>query len=470
MRASLSFRLGGIPVSVDAMFFVMVIVLGLGRRSGITLAGWLVAIFVSVLVHELGHAVAFRVFGQSSRIQLWAWGGLTYGSAPLPPWKDVVVNLAGSATAIALLGLPAYVVTRTMTFTSFSTYLFWHDLVRVSLAWSLLNLLPLLPFDGGNVARTVLRGAMGERGEVTALWLSISVAVGGGAWALFERQPFLAMYGVFFAGYSAQQLVARRDAPLGDELTTAVRRLEDDPDAAAIIARHVLGTARGRATLTRASEVAAWAALARERDDEAQEIVRQIGPNGTPSPVLDGCAALVIGDRDRGLRRLVAGMTRRPKSFPGTIAMRCIARSAAADELTTRLLDRPGDDGPKAAAMLALGMHLIGRLDEAVASRSACTQTAARAAPRSRTTPHALPPAQVRPIVRCDGWTPRWRTGSRMQSSSRRTTIWRRSAGSRRSRPSGHRCCRFPAKAERHSSATFIPSMQEMIVMRVIRG
>ena len=75
----------------------------------------------------------------------------------------------------------------------------------------------------------------------------------------------------------------------------------------------------------------------------------------------------MIGDRDRGLRRLVAGMTRRPKSFPGTIAMRCIERSAAADELTTRLLDRPGDDGPKAAAMLALGMHLIGRLDEAVA-------------------------------------------------------------------------------------------------------
>ena len=100
------------------------------------------------------------------------------------------------------------------------------------------------------------------------MWLSISVAVGGGVWAL---------YGVFFAGYSAQQLVARRDAPLGDELTTAVRRLEDDPDAAAVIARRVLGTARGRATLTRASEIAAWAALARERDDEAQEIMRQMG-------------------------------------------------------------------------------------------------------------------------------------------------------------------------------------------------
>lgn len=367
MGTSLSFRLGGIPVSVDAMFFVVAIVLGLGGRSGISLVGWCVAVFVSVLVHELGHAAAFRTFGQSPRIRLWAWGGLTYGSAALPPWKDVVVSLAGSATAIALLGLPAYLITRTTTFTSLTTYVFWHDLSWIALAWSLLNLLPLLPLDGGNIARTVLRRAFGDRGEVSALWLSISVAAGGTAWALLEREPFLAMYGVFFAGFSAEQLVERRDAPLSADLERAIRQFADDPEEAAATARRVLGSARGRATLGAASEIVAWAALAGGRDDEAREAIRQVGPTARPSPVLDGCLALVLGDRERGLGRVAAGMAERPGSFEGTTAMRCIARAEATDELTSRLLARRDDAGPMAAAALALGMHRIGRFDAAVA-------------------------------------------------------------------------------------------------------
>jgi Zn-dependent protease len=367
MGASLSFRLAGIPVRVDAMFFVVAVVLGLGGRSGVTLVGWVAAVFLSVLVHEFGHAVSFRVFGQTPRIRLWAWGGLTSGSAPLPPGKDVVVSLAGSGAAIAVLGLPAYVVTRTTTFTSSAASIFWHDLWWVSMAWSLLNLLPLLPLDGGNVANTLLRRAMGERGEVTALWLSISVAALGAAWALLERQPFLAVYGVFFAGHSAQRLIDRRDAPLRAALDRARHQFADDPDAAAAAARRVLESARGRVTQTEASEIVAWAALDDERDAEAVEAIRLIGPMERPSPLLEGCIALVAGDRDRGLERLAAGMAERTSSFPRLTPMRCIARAGATEELTTRLLDRRGDDGAKGAATLAVGMHLIARFDTALA-------------------------------------------------------------------------------------------------------
>jgi Zn-dependent protease len=365
MGASLSFRIASIPVRVDAMFLVVAIVLGLGGRTGLTLAGWVVAVFLSVLVHELGHALAFRMFGQTPRVRLWAWGGLTSGSAPLPPGRDVVVSLAGSATAIALLGLPAYVVTRTATFTSVAAFAFWHDLVWVSLAWSLLNLLPLLPLDGGNVAHTLLRRALGERGEVTTLWLSISVAGLGAAWALLGRQPFLALYAVFFAGYSAERLIDRRDAPLRAELDLARRRLDDDPDAAAAVARRVMKAARGRVAQAEASEIVAWAALDAERDAEAAEALRLIGPTGGASPVLEGCVALVTGDRDRGLERLAAGMSDRTSPSHSLTPMRCIARTGAAEELTARLLDRK--DGAMTAAALAVGMHLIGRFDTALA-------------------------------------------------------------------------------------------------------
>jgi stage IV sporulation protein FB len=365
MRTSLSFRLAGIPVRVDAIFFVVVVILGARGRPGVMLAGWVVAVFVSILVHELGHAVAFRTFGQSPRIRLWAWGGLTSGSGQLSPGRDVVVSLAGSAAALLLLGLPAYAVTRTVSFTSFEAYVFWHDLLWVSLWWSLLNLLPLLPFDGGLVARTVLRRAMGERGDVTALWLSISVAAVGSVWALSQREPFLAMYGIFVAGFSAERLIDRRDAPLRDELDRARRELTNDPATAGVIARGVVEQARGRSTHIAASDVVAWAALAREDDVEAREAVRGMGPAASPPPVLEGCLLLAAGDSDRGLERLAAGMAEHPSSFPIEAAMLCIARASATDELTTRLLDR-GPEGANAASTLALGMHLIGRYHSAV--------------------------------------------------------------------------------------------------------
>lgn len=367
MRASLSFRMGGIPISVEATFFIVAIVLGLGGRGGLGLVGWVVAVFVSVLVHELGHAMAFRAFGQRPRIRLWAWGGETSGSAPLPPARDVVVSIAGSATAITLLGLPTYVVLRTASLTSLEAYLFWHDLLWVSIAWSLLNLLPILPLDGGNVARAVLRRMMGERGDIAALSLSIAAAALGAAWALAQRQPFLAMYGVFFVGYSVEQLIDRRDAPLRDELEEAIRRFANDPEAAAAIARRVLGSARGRTTLAAAAEIVAWAALAGGRDAEASETIRHIGPTARPSPVLEGCVALVVGDRERGVRSIATGMAERPSTYPSTTAMRCIARAGAVDELTSRLLARRDEQGPKAAVTLALGMHLIERFDAALA-------------------------------------------------------------------------------------------------------
>jgi len=75
----------------------------------------------------------------------------------------------------------------------------------------------------------------------------------------------------------------------------------------------------------------------------------------------------VAGDRDRGLERLAAGMAERTSSFPRLTPMRCIARAGATEELTTRLLDRRGDDGAKGAATLAVGMHLIARFDTALA-------------------------------------------------------------------------------------------------------
>src|SRR5947207_3435435 len=51
--------------------------------------------------------------------------------------------------------------------------------VWVGFAWSIVNLLPVLPLDGGNIARCLLERAMGKRGVRVAHQLSIAIAATG---------------------------------------------------------------------------------------------------------------------------------------------------------------------------------------------------------------------------------------------------------------------------------------------------
>ena len=67
-----------IPVRVSPLFFLTAALIGFLWSN--TLMGtliWMMIIFVSVLVHEYGHALTAKAFGQSPRIELVAFGGLT---------------------------------------------------------------------------------------------------------------------------------------------------------------------------------------------------------------------------------------------------------------------------------------------------------------------------------------------------------------------------------------------------------
>ena len=78
----INFNLMGFPVRVHPAFFIMPLILGGGflRNSpinaGVMLIVLVAVFFVSILVHELGHALAFRYYGQGSRIVLYWMGGL----------------------------------------------------------------------------------------------------------------------------------------------------------------------------------------------------------------------------------------------------------------------------------------------------------------------------------------------------------------------------------------------------------
>src|SRR5437588_6396666 len=118
-------------------FLVIVVLLGLGEGSAGRLVAWVVIVTASVLLHELGHAVAFRRYGQQPQILLQGMGGLTSGSGqPLSPRRDVVVSLAGPLTGLLVLGLPAVWLSRTAHGLSPTTHSMLTDVVWVNIAWS----------------------------------------------------------------------------------------------------------------------------------------------------------------------------------------------------------------------------------------------------------------------------------------------------------------------------------------------
>lgn len=140
-----------------------------------------VGVLLSILVHELGHAVSAKAFKLAPQeIVLHGFGGWTrYGYAPRP-WPGIFTTLAGPlaglALGVALLFVPGDNGTLS-------------DLANFNLFWSIVNLLPIYPLDGGKILAHVFSLFMGEGTAHTwAARIGIPAWVAIGAWAVFAGQ------------------------------------------------------------------------------------------------------------------------------------------------------------------------------------------------------------------------------------------------------------------------------------------
>jgi Zn-dependent protease len=220
------FRLGSIPVRVHGSFLLVALFLGFGGGNPHQpLAGiveWVVVVFVGVLLHELGHALVGKSFGLTPQIDLIGFGGLTSWSAgkarALGTAKRIAISVAGPFTGIAI-GTVTLVVIRARAglppFAFFDHQNPWTELayaiVWVNAGWGILNLLPVLPMDGGNVLLQSLNWFTKGNGEKPARIVSLVVAVSAGLYALFVlRQTYAALFAGIFA---VQNLQALRASP-----------------------------------------------------------------------------------------------------------------------------------------------------------------------------------------------------------------------------------------------------------------
>jgi Zn-dependent protease len=201
------FSIAGIPVRVEPVFFVIAAVLGFNliEQSATLLLVWIGVMFVSILVHELGHGLVLKAFGAPSRIVLQGFGGVTVSTRPLDRTRSVLVSVAGSLTALVVLWLPA------RTLRGSDWYLLQDEWLRgvvaftafANLWWSVGNLLPIRPLDGGNVVTQLFGAPVSRR-------VSVVAAVGGGVWAFTHGQQFAGFFALLFAWQSYQEIVAER--------------------------------------------------------------------------------------------------------------------------------------------------------------------------------------------------------------------------------------------------------------------
>src|SRR5262249_2771152 len=95
-------------IRIHPMFWLMALILGQGSlRLGVShLLMWVACVFISILVHEMGHVVVARVFGVDGEIVLYGFGGLAIPAAQMRSrWQHVSVCLAGPLAGFLFLGL-----------------------------------------------------------------------------------------------------------------------------------------------------------------------------------------------------------------------------------------------------------------------------------------------------------------------------------------------------------------------------
>lgn len=169
---------GRIPITIYPLFWILIFLLG-WLNSG-TLPGtliWAAVILFSVLIHEMGHALTAMSFGQKAAIEFVAFGGLTKRTGPtLSTLKEFIIVLNGPLAGFCLL-IIAYSLQPYFRDDRFATISYMLSIaVLVNLFWTILNLMPVLPLDGGHLLRILLQGSFGLKGVKAAYITSITIA------------------------------------------------------------------------------------------------------------------------------------------------------------------------------------------------------------------------------------------------------------------------------------------------------
>jgi stage IV sporulation protein FB len=235
----LRFHALGIPVRVHPLFWIgSALMAGNGNDLSL-IATWVACVFVSILVHEYGHGLMAKSVDSSPSIVLWIGGGLCYSQSDREsPLQRLAVVLCGPGAGFVLAGVVMLVFSALFGLTpsehlgvilqtlglpadgfafSFEHYermgpvirRVYFFLIYINVLWSLVNLLPIYPLDGGRVSELVLTYFNPREGRrwshIISLVLAGLLAVVTFSWS-GDGNYFLPLFFVFFAFVNYQIL------------------------------------------------------------------------------------------------------------------------------------------------------------------------------------------------------------------------------------------------------------------------
>lgn len=168
---------GRIPIAIHPFFWFFAAFIGwFYTQSLIGMLIWVGIIFFSVLIHEFGHALTAVAFKQKAQIQLVALGGLTSFEGPkLRFWQQFLITFNGPLFGFFLFVIATFFLALDLSHSPV-IYQILKSVQMANLFWTVINLLPVLPLDGGQLLRIVLEAAFGLKGFKAALLVGAVIA------------------------------------------------------------------------------------------------------------------------------------------------------------------------------------------------------------------------------------------------------------------------------------------------------
>ncbi len=225
-----SIRLLGVPVRFHFTFVLMVVflvVMGLGQKqSGVMYLLYILGLFASVLLHELGHALVARRYGvRTLEIVMFPIGGISRLEKTPTPGQELWIALAGPFVNVVIAGGLLVYLYYTHQFVPVHTLFDPKDsnlaepIALSNLILAGFNLLPAFPMDGGRVLRAILaRFRPEEEATRMAAWTGRMLAISMGLYGLLSMQ-FMLVFIAFFVYLGAAQEGA---AAMGRQLTHGI--------------------------------------------------------------------------------------------------------------------------------------------------------------------------------------------------------------------------------------------------------
>lgn len=235
------FSIMDIPVRIHPFFWLVVLMFSLGGRGESFLPLLIahgLAIFISILAHELGHAMVGKLFGSDRvHIVLHGFGGLAIGARGRSRFEEIQISAAGPGMgfllaipfAISFIKTPYGEYWIHKNIPSMASYahsfvestggsvnmhpylqLFIYSMLWVNIMWGCVNLLPVYPLDGGQICSEIVGGNQVFGPEPLVHKISIGVAATASVAFLSLGHTYAAILFGYLGFVNFQMLQRRR--------------------------------------------------------------------------------------------------------------------------------------------------------------------------------------------------------------------------------------------------------------------